>query len=119
MNRGDHVDVVEPGIAPWSGVVKALKLTPKRGIFVEIERDDTDRECWSIQATHVTVREERPGSEAYGEGASDPGEPSPIGDTRAEPQAVTAEAGDAPASRAYPSGSATAGPDARSDRSAA
>jgi hypothetical protein len=116
VNRGDLVDVVEPGITPWSGVVKAMKLTPKHGLFVEIERDGTDRECWSIQECHVSVRE-RPGPEAYGEGASGPGEPSPTGDTRAEPQAVTAEAGDTPASRVAHPGLAMVGSGTRSDRS--
>jgi hypothetical protein len=66
VNRGDHVEVTEPGIRPWSGIVKALKPTPRHGLFVEIERDDTNHECYSIAESNVS---EVPMQTALGWGA--------------------------------------------------
>ena len=55
FERGEAVTVHEENIAPWSGVVTALKFSPVSGWWIEIRRGDEG--TWHIQENDVQKEE--------------------------------------------------------------
>ena len=53
--RNARVTVEQPGIRPWSGIVRTVKRSKRTGWWVEIERDDTNHECYIVAAERVTL----------------------------------------------------------------
>lgn len=53
LQRGERVVVTEEGIAPWRGIVNAIKPSKESGWWVDVDRDGVG--IWSIclQATKV------------------------------------------------------------------
>jgi hypothetical protein len=51
----DRVEVREQGIRPWYGVVISVKWSAVSGWWLDVERDDSDRAVWVVQAVLARV----------------------------------------------------------------
>jgi hypothetical protein len=46
----DRVEVREQNIRPWLGVVISVRWSAVSGWWLDVERDDSDRAVWVVQA---------------------------------------------------------------------